>query len=242
MMWMQKSQPVPRARKRLKSFRDLLFNHLYIPGRRRDVVREFHKIYYDASVFGKTWSGTYWMGVQTWKLPLDLWIYQEILFDTRPDLIVETGTAYGGSAYYLACICEHLKTGRIISIDVQFQENRPQHSRIEYLEGSSTAEDVFTRIKQSIRPGENIMVILDSDHRKEHVLKELQMYSSLVSSNCYLIVEDTNMNGHPVYPEWGPGPMEALDEFLQGNKDFEIDPQREKFILTFNPRGYLRKR
>jgi cephalosporin hydroxylase len=87
-----------------------------------------------------------------------------------------------------------------------------------------------------------VLVILDSDHTRDHVLKELQAYSSLVTSGSYLIVEDTNINGHPVLPDFGPGPMEALDTFLEGDGAFSVDADREKLMLTFNPRGYLRRR
>jgi len=85
-------------------------------------------------------------------------------------------------------------------------------------------------------------VILDSDHSRDHVLDELRLYAPLVTSGSYVIVEDTNINGHPVLPQFGPGPMEALDEFLRESDEFSIDDQREKFFLTFNPRGFLLKR
>ena len=85
------------------------------------------------------------------------------------------------------------------------------------------------------------MVDLDSDHKKDHVLQELKIWSPFVTTGNYLIVEDTDLNGHPVRPDYGPGPMEALEEFLKENKDFAVDQTREKFLLTFNPRGYLRK-
>ena len=86
------------------------------------------------------------------------------------------------------------------------------------------------------------MVVLDSDHDKKHVLKELNLYNEMVSEGCYLIVEDTNLNGHPVYKNFGPGPMESIFEFMKDNKDFEIDKKREKFLITTNPNGYLRRR
>jgi cephalosporin hydroxylase len=87
-----------------------------------------------------------------------------------------------------------------------------------------------------------VLVILDSDHSRDHVLDELRIYSRWVTPGSYLIVEDTNVNDHPALPEHGPGPMEALEEFLAETDEFEIDAPREKFFLTFNPRGFLRKR
>ena len=84
-------------------------------------------------------------------------------------------------------------------------------------------------------------MILDSDHSRDHVLDELRLYSRFVTPGGYLVVEDTNVNGHPVFPEHGPGPMEAVEEFLAESDEFEIDLAREKFFLTFNPRGFLRK-
>ena len=85
------------------------------------------------------------------------------------------------------------------------------------------------------------MVDLDSNHSKQHVLEEMRAYAPMITIGNYLIVEDTNINGHPVLPEFGPGPMEAVEEFLKENHDFVPDPSREKFLVTFNPGGYLRK-
>jgi cephalosporin hydroxylase len=97
------------------------------------------------------------------------------------------------------------------------------------------------RVRDSIRTSDRVLVILDSDHRKDHVLRELEIYSDLVTSGSYLIVEDSNVNGHPVDSAFGAGPMEALREFLSNDHRFKPDLNREKFLLTFNPNGYLRK-
>lgn len=88
------------------------------------------------------------------------------------------------------------------------------------------------------------MVILDSDHRQDHVAKELELYASLVTPDQYLIVEDTNINGHPVFARHGPGPMEAIQAFMASphGQEFQVDRTREKFLLTANPSGYLRRR
>ena len=207
-----------------------------------EIVRDFHELYY--SDHTRTVGNTFWLGEHSAKCPLDLWIYQEILFERRPDLIVECGTFFGGTAHFLACMCDLVDNGRIITIDVRERQphRRPRHPRIEYRTGSSTAPEIVAGVHEAVAPGERVMVILDSDHHKDHVLGELQSYSPLITPGDYLIVEDSNVNGHPVRADHGPGPMEAIDEFLAGNDDFFIDESREKFFMTFNPRGYLRRR
>lgn len=203
------------------------------------VTEAFHRLYYDTAV----WKDTYWLGVRTQKCPLDLWVYQEILHETRPDLVIETGTAHGGSALYLASVCDLLGRGEVVTVDIHPVDGRPEHDRVTYLTGSSTADEVVGEIERLVAGGpERVLVILDSDHSRDHVLDELRIYSRFVTPGSYLVVEDTNVNGHPVMPEHGPGPMEALDEFLGETDEFEIEAAREKFFLTFNPRGFLRRR
>jgi cephalosporin hydroxylase len=196
-------------------------------------------MYYDSNVYRRT----YWRGVETQKCPLDLWIYQEILHELRPDVIVETGTFNGGSAFYLATLFDVLGGGRVITVDLEPQPNLPVHPRITYISGlSSAAPEAVSRVRALLKPGESVMVILDSDHSRNHVLDELRLYARMVTPGQYLIVEDTNINGHPALPAFGPGPMEALDDYLKEDDAFEIDPNREKFYMTFNPRGYLKRR
>lgn len=202
------------------------------------VTEAFHRLYYDTAV----WKDTYWLGTPAQKCPLDLWVYQEILHEQRPDLILETGTAHGGSALYLASLCDLLGRGEIVTVDIYPIEDRPVHDRITYLTGSSTAPEAVSELERLADGRESVLVILDSDHSRDHVLDELRIYSRFVSPGGYLIVEDTNVNGHPVFAEHGPGPMEAVDEFLAETDEFEVDASREKFFMTFNPRGFLRKR
>ena len=208
----------------------------------QSVVNAFHKLYYNARRQKRTLGNTRFLGVDVQKCPLDLWIYQEILFETRPDLIVETGTAQGGSALYLATLCDVMGAGRVVTIDIEDVTGRPRHPRVEYILGGSVDAQILAQVRSRVVEGERVMVILDSDHSQAHVTAELREYSSLVSPGSYLIVEDTNVNGHPVRRDHGPGPMEALDEFLRTPQPFEVDLSREKFFLTFNPRGYLRRR
>jgi cephalosporin hydroxylase len=207
-----------------------------------EIVDQFHKLYFDARAYNMTWRNTFWMGHQVLKCPLDLWQYQEILHDLRPDLIVETGTAFGGSALFLAHALDLIGTGRVITVDVEPRSGRPEHERITYIAGSSIDPQVTQPIFDAAARAKTVMVILDSDHRRDHVLAELRMLGPLVTPGSFLIVEDTNLNGHPVEPHYGPGPMEAVNAFLSERRDFEIDPRWEKFFLSFSPRGYLRRR
>ena len=205
-----------------------------------EAVDAFHQLYYhDAGQ--STWNDTYWLGHRVFKCPMDLWIYQEILFEQKPDVIIECGTLLGGSALFFATMCDILGKGRVITIDIDPSDGKPRHPRLTYFQGSSTSDDIVQRVRRRIEPHEKVLVILDSDHSKDHVLNELRIYSKIVTVGSYMIVEDGNINGHPVYPDFGPGPMEAMDEFFRENRDFVVDESREKFMLTFNPRGYLRR-
>jgi cephalosporin hydroxylase len=204
------------------------------------VLHLFHYFFYRDS--RTTWSNMRWMGTRVLKCPFDLWVYQEILYETQPDVLVETGTNKGGSSLYFAHLFDLINKGRIISVDITHpKEGLPQHPRIEYLLGSSTAPEMLAAIRERIQPGEKVMVLLDSDHSEKHVSEELKLYSDLVTEGCYLVVEDTNLNGHPVSRGHGPGPMEAVKGFLATRSDFVPDKSREKFKLTFYPDGWLKR-
>lgn len=203
-----------------------------------NIINQFHKLFYDS----KVWLGqTLWQGVPVYKCPLDLWMYQEIIYQLKPDLIIELGTADGGSALYLANILDLINKGEIVTVDIQSAENKPQHHRIKYLTGSSISVPILESIASLVKGKDTVMVILDSLHSMDHVLMELQLYNQFVTVGSYLILEDTNINGHPVLPEFGPGPMEALNVFLTGRNDFIIDKSCEKLFVTFFPNGFLKK-
>ena len=203
------------------------------------VVDDFHNLYHlGPKSEGSIYKGTTWMGVPCFKCPLDMWIYQEILHEVKPDLIVETGTYKGGSALYLAHLCDAIGKGRIVSIDID-QHEHPKHKRVTYLTGSSSDPLLINKIFEG--GAERVLVILDSDHSEEHVCKELALLSQRVSVGSYLIVEDSNLNGHPTYPTHGPGPFEAVEKFLPQNSHFAVDKSRERFLMTFNPNGYLKR-
>jgi cephalosporin hydroxylase len=206
------------------------------------VIQDFFLLYHQDG--NRTIHDTFWLGVPVVKPPLDMWIYQEILFTLRPEVIVETGTAYGGSAYFLATICDLIGAGRIVTVDIEEREDRPDHPRVTYLTGDSKDEAVVARVGSEIAPGESVMVILDSKHHRDHVLAEMRAYGPLVTEGQYLIAEDTTINlgvpkpkGRP-YPR--PGPRDAVDEFLAEQDRFELDRSREKFLMSVAAGGFLR--
>lgn len=206
----------------------------------KNIEEEFHAKYY----YSKIWADTYFLGKKVFKCPNDLWIYQEILWETKPDVIIECGTFHGGSALYYAKLFDMMElNGQIITIDVDAMPDMPKNDRITYLYGSSTSAEIIEKVKELVKGKEKIMVILDSDHSKDHVLKELELYHGFVSKGCYLVVEDSNINGHPVYSGFGqgPGPMEAMETFLPLHPEFAADKSKEKFLMSFNPNGYLKR-
>jgi cephalosporin hydroxylase len=204
------------------------------------IVDGFHKIFYRFNNRA-VWREATWLGVPALKCPFDLWVYQEILYKVQPGIIVECGTYQGGSALFLASVCDQVGRGQVLTIDVEAYDRQPQHPRITYLQGSTTAPETLSAVRSRIGQDDIVMVILDSEHSQPHVLQEMQLYGPLVSVGSYLIVEDTNINGHPVWPDFGPGPMEAVGAFLEADDRFIIDRACEKFYLTFNPGGYLKR-
>jgi len=198
------------------------------------VIKEFNELYY--KLVAQTWGNTKWRGVNVMKTPTDLWIYQELIHNIRPDLIIETGTCYGGSALYLRNLLNVIfPSGQVVSIDVS-HEHLQQPAReigIKYLLGSSVSDEILVQVKAYIAAYhcQRVMVILDSAHEKEHVLKELELYAPLVSVGSILIVEDTNTDG----------PFEALNEWRSHHPEFRQEYMAEKFLLTFNREGYFER-
>ena len=202
----------------------------------RRAISRAHDVFYESDA----WTKATWLGAQALKNPLDLWVYQEILHETRPELIVETGTYRGGSALFLASMCDLLGAGEIVSVDIEpLREDYPEHPRITYLGGrSSTDPDVVAEIRARAE-GRPTLVVLDSDHSQAHVEAELAAYAPIVPVGCYFIVEDSNIG--QIRKDLLPGPLQAVEAFLGRTDEFVVDREREKFLITFNPSGYLRR-
>lgn len=205
----------------------------------------YHLWYYNSLV----WHTTSWAGVTTLKSPSDMWNYQEIIFNLKPSLVIEFGTCCGGSALFFSSILRQIgHKYKVVSVDISHEFVSPsvrEDSNIELVLSSSTSPrvaEIITELKQDFTG--SIFAILDSDHRKEHVLNEMLLLRPLLKSGDYLVVEDGNINGHPVLPGWGEGPYEALQEyFTRYPDDYERDYAREqKFGFTFATAGFLIRR
>ena len=195
-----------------------------------------------------------WMGEPILNLPQDIVIAQEIIFKTKPDYIIETGVAWGGSILFLASMLKIFGGKKVIGIDTflprtvlnAVNKSKSLKKNICLINGSSTDEKTIKKIEKIINGSKKILVILDSNHTQDHVLKELNMYSNFVKKDNYIICGDTIVEFIPKQKhrprEWGPGnnPFTALKKFLKKNNRFKIDKKIDnKLLLTCHPKGYL---
>jgi dTDP-4-dehydrorhamnose 3,5-epimerase len=195
-----------------------------------------------------------WMGLPIIQYPQDMIAMQELIWEIQPDVIVECGVARGGSIVYYASLLQLLgKGGRVIGIDIDIRppnraalEAHPMAPHFQLIEGSSIAPEIAAQVTEAIRPGETVMVVLDSNHTHDHVLRELELYSPLVHEGSYLVVFDTVIefiSGSPDVRPWGPGnnAYTAVRAFLERHPRFVIDETiHEKLQITVAPYGYLR--
>jgi len=212
------------------------------PAQQTEIMELYHRL--------GIWENMWWLGVKIQKNPCDLWMMQQILSEVRPDYVIEAGTLFGGSALYFAHVLDGLglDDSKVITIDIEEQCQEAAKlplwkEKVEFIHGSSTDPDVVRRIRERVN-GKKVVVVLDSDHTRDHVLHELLCYSPMVGRGSYLVAEDTNIDGVPVLPEYGPGPMAAVSDFLQREEGthFSQDVSREALVLTFNPGGWLKRR
>ena len=189
---------------------------------------------------GLSWQQTTWLGHPVAAAPTDLVVYQELIASVRPDWIVQTGTNGGGRALFLASICDLLGSGRIVSVGDDGGE-RPAHERVEYVVAPPWEERAFARVREIVGDEPHAMVFLGSRSGSPRILREFAGLAPLVPVGSYVIVENTIVNGHPVWPGYGPGPAEALRRIVPENGAFVQDTSWEKHGLTFNPGGFLRR-
>jgi len=184
-----------------------------------------------------------WLGAMMWQFPISAWVLQEVVSETKPDIIIETGTYSGGSAYFLASLCDLLGRGEIVSIDIEPRSTIP-HPRITYLTASSVDPAAVNLVRQRIEriKAKTILLILDSDHRMAHVLRELESYAPLIPVGSYIHVQDGCIDELDCLRVDRPGPKEAAKSFLRDHPEFVRDEEIEsRYVLTFCPYGWLKR-
>jgi cephalosporin hydroxylase len=218
-----------------------------------DTLRELARQWTRATWQREMYFGNHWLGFPILQWPTDLLVLQEIVFEQRPRVIVETGTYRGGSAIYCASLLRLLGEGRVISVDVEVADDVrravAQSSLgdiITLICGDSQAPQVVGQVEAAIRGESNVLVVLDSDHSREHVLAELRAYSRFVPVGGYLIAMDTIC--HDLWdvpggrPDWRDNnPLRAVHDFLREHPQFEADLARQKLLVTYSPGGFLRR-
>jgi cephalosporin hydroxylase len=194
-----------------------------------------------------------WLGVPIIQLPEDVVIAQELIWQLRPDVIIETGVAHGGSLVLSASICELIGNGKVVGIDVDIRshnraviEAHPMKKRIQLIEGSSISPGVVAQAKAACVGARNVLVLLDSNHTAQHVTQELELYHSIVTPGSYLVAMDGAQRDVWDIPrgkkEWRDDhPMSAIAEFLMAHPDFVVDPHWTRLAVTSSPGGYLRR-
>ena len=201
-----------------------------------------------------------WFGAPMIQLPDDMLRYQEVVFSLQPDVIIETGVAHGGSLIYSASLCKLIGKGRVIGIDIEIRpknreriENHPLAGLITLIEGSSTAPEVVKQVKDQVRPGEKVLVVLDSNHTYAHVAEELEAYAPLVTPGSYILATDGIMRDLTDVPRGNPdwkknNPANAAEDFVGRNQQFIIEePQwlfRESTLqgnVTHWPSAWLKR-
>jgi cephalosporin hydroxylase len=197
-----------------------------------------------------------WMGRPIIQYPQDMIAMQEIIWDVKPDLIIETGIAHGGSLIYYASLLELIGNGEVLGIDIDIREHNrkeigkhPMIKRIKMIQGSSIAPEIVSQVEKYAAGKKRILVCLDSNHTHDHVLSELNLYSPFVTTGSYIVVFDTIVEDLPEgyfsqKRPWGisNNPKTAVDTFLHSNKSFEIDQAIDnKLLISVAPKGYLKK-
>lgn len=211
-----------------------------------DIVVESDKYGY-----GYQWT---WLGLPIIQMPEDVLVTQEIIWQKRPDVIIETGIAWGGSVVLYASLMQLIGKGKVLAVDLNLMDHvkeqimsYPFSGRINLFKGSSTDSSVIKQIKSHIGPNDSVMVLLDSNHSHDHVLEELELYGPLVTQGQFVVVSDTVVDDIPAQVhrprEWGPGsnPKTALNQFLKESDRFILDKTvNHKLLLTYTPDGFCR--
>ena len=207
---------------------------------RHPVARLYH-----ADLIAKTgnFATTSWLGTPIWQNVLDLWTIQEAIAEVRPALLIETGTNRGGSALFDAHLMDLMDHGRVLTIDIE-RLHELDHPRVEFVHGDSVSEAVMERVRRAAADaGGPVMVILDGNHDRDHVARELELYGPLVTPGSVLLSQDGVIDTLRMFRDSRPGPLPANRDFLARHPEFEHDREmNDRFLLTHHPLGWMRRR
>jgi cephalosporin hydroxylase len=213
-----------------------------IPEAPRPIPDDLRTGFVEAFWQSLAWRNSSWLGRSIQTAPTDLMIYQELVEKVRPDWIIETGTLNGTRALFFASVCELLGVGQVVSIDPTVGGDRPNHPRITYLEGRAQDDATVEKVRSLVGPTARGLLLLGSRPGSNlRIEAEFEAYHDLVSVGSYAVIEQTIVNGHPVWPGFGPGPLEASKRILARHSEFAVDTTMERYGLTFNPGGYLKR-
>jgi cephalosporin hydroxylase len=207
------------------------------------IVNHFHRLWYSSPA---TWRANQYFGYGIWQLPLDMQLYQELIFREKPAFILQTGVAMGGSLLYFAHLLDLMgadSSAIVVGIDIHLSDQAKtlNHPRIRMIQGSSTAPTTLAQVERLL-PSPTGLVSLDSAHHHKHVLQELILYSQYTAPNCHLVCEDTSINGHPLAPQAGPGPYEAVSDFLKTHPNWiRDDALWKRNLISFHQYGWLKR-
>ncbi len=238
----------------VEAYKEECKNRVAAQGKNEELLAISSKFAAETIRAGYSYNFT-WMGRPIIQYPQDMIAMQEIIWDIKPDLIIETGIAHGGSIIYYASILELIGKGEVLGIDIDIRahnraeiESHPMSKRITMLEGSAISPEIIEKIKPFLDGKKTVMVCLDSNHTHDHVLAELQLYSPFVTEGSYLVAFDTIVEDLPadLYNDrpWsvGDNPKTAVWEFLKSNDDFVINNEIDnKLLVSVAPSGYLKR-
>jgi cephalosporin hydroxylase len=238
----------------VEAFKEECKNRIQAQGKNEDLLAISSKFTTETIRAGYSYNFT-WMGRPIIQYPQDMIAMQEIIWNVKPDLIIETGIAHGGSIIYYASILELIGKGEVLGIDIDIREHNraeiekhPMSKRISMLQGSAISDEIVEKVRSFATGKKTVMVCLDSNHTHDHVLNELKLYSPFVTVGSYLVAFDTVVEDLPgdLYADrpWsvGDNPKTAVHEFLKTHPEFEIDKSVDnKLLISVAPDGYLKK-
>jgi len=218
-----------------------------------EMLRELARQWTRAAWQHELYLGNAWLGFPILQWPTDMLVMQQIIFEQRPQVIIETGTYRGGSTIYYASLLRLLGGGRVVSVDVEVPDevrhavaSSPFGDTITLVRGDSKAREVLSRVGEAVGNDKNVLAVLDSDHSRAHVLGELRAYCAFIPVGGYLVAMDTICHDLWDLPKGAPkwkddNPLRAVEDFLRERPEFEVDRSREKFLVTYAPRGFLKR-